>query len=84
MKKELQPCGTPAAYGRHKRRGEEACEECLAAISAYNKAYRASHPKVAEQNRKSNAVTRESVKQLISRNLREYLEIRTVVHREMS
>jgi WhiB family transcriptional regulator, redox-sensing transcriptional regulator len=25
---ELQPCGTPAAYTRHRRRGEPACEAC--------------------------------------------------------
>ena len=24
----LQPCGTPAAFARHARRGEEACEPC--------------------------------------------------------
>ena len=84
MKKELQPCGTPAAYGRHKRRGEKACDECLDAMAEYNRAYRASHPKVAEQQRKINMVTRETVKRLISRNLHEYLEIRAVVHREMS
>lgn len=29
--RKLQPCGTVAAYKRHLRRGEEACEECLAA-----------------------------------------------------
>lgn len=26
-----KPCGTPAAYRRHKRRGEEACQPCLEA-----------------------------------------------------
>lgn len=26
-----QPCGTPAAYTRHTRRGEEPCEPCRAA-----------------------------------------------------
>ena len=27
---KLQPCGTHAAYARHIRRGEKACEDCLA------------------------------------------------------
>ena len=27
----VQPCGTRAAYKRHKRRGERACESCLQA-----------------------------------------------------
>lgn len=30
MARELQPCGTFAAYQRHKRKGEEPCEECAA------------------------------------------------------
>lgn len=29
MPRELQPCGTPAAYRRHLRRGEPACRACL-------------------------------------------------------
>ena len=28
----LKPCGTPAAYRRHKRRGEEACGPCKEAV----------------------------------------------------
>lgn len=29
--KPTQPCGTVAAFRRHKRRGEEPCEHCKAA-----------------------------------------------------
>ena len=29
--RELQPCGTEAAYQRHRRNAEVACEECLRA-----------------------------------------------------
>jgi hypothetical protein len=32
--RELQPCGTRAAYQRHKRHGEEADEACLQANNA--------------------------------------------------
>lgn len=31
MSRAWQPCGTRAAYRRHRRRGETACAECLAA-----------------------------------------------------
>lgn len=34
MVRELKPCGTPAAYRRHLRSGEEACAECKAAVAA--------------------------------------------------
>lgn len=35
MARDLQPCGTPAAYQRHLRRGEEPCDPCLTAANAY-------------------------------------------------
>ena len=33
----LQPCGTPAAARRHQRRGERACDACLAAARIRNR-----------------------------------------------
>jgi hypothetical protein len=33
-----KPCGTPAAYHRHRSVGERPCEDCLAAQSARNAA----------------------------------------------
>lgn len=33
---EPQPCGTPAAYHRHRRNGEEACRPCKDAINTRN------------------------------------------------
>lgn len=36
----LEPCGTHAAYLRHGRRGELACQECLEAHTAYTTAWR--------------------------------------------
>lgn len=33
-KKELKPCGTNAAYARHKRKGEYPCTPCLEAHAA--------------------------------------------------
>ena len=31
MPRTLQPCGTEAAYRRHKRNKEDACERCIIA-----------------------------------------------------
>lgn len=33
--RELQPCGTPAAWHRHKRHGETPCDPCREAMSAH-------------------------------------------------
>ena len=33
----VQPCGTEAAYRRHKRKKEYSCDECLAAHVDYNR-----------------------------------------------
>lgn len=41
MPRRLKPCGTLAAYQRHLKDGEPACEACLAARAAYSRDYRA-------------------------------------------
>lgn len=38
--KPLQPCGTPAAYQRHRKNGEEACDACKSANTAYMRSLR--------------------------------------------
>ncbi len=40
MPRELQPCGTPAAYQRHYKRGEEPCGACREAKADYQREYR--------------------------------------------
>lgn len=51
-----QPCGTSAAYQRHKRNREEACEPCKQAQREAMAAYRASHPDSRiKEARKNNA-----------------------------
>lgn len=35
-RKPTQPCGTPAAYRRHRRNGEDPCDRCEAAMSEWN------------------------------------------------
>lgn len=38
-RRATEPCGTPAAYRRHKRRGEDPCDPCKAAWSAKQHEY---------------------------------------------
>lgn len=40
----LQPCGTNAAYARHRKKGERPCDECLEARARYIRAWRSSQP----------------------------------------
>lgn len=40
-KNNLQPCGTPAAYARHRNKGEEPCGPCGEAMRANRSEYRA-------------------------------------------
>lgn len=40
MARQLQPCGTPAAYQRHRHRGEPIDDACRVAVNAYVTAYR--------------------------------------------
>ncbi|QEM40885.1 MAG: hypothetical protein [Phage AS32] len=51
-KRELLPCGTNAAYHRHRKAGEYPCTDCLAA--------HAENVKLAKQKRKKREQTRSS------------------------
>jgi hypothetical protein len=44
-RRQVQPCGTTAAYQRHMRRNEDACESCLAAVRAAYHARRGYPPR---------------------------------------
>ncbi len=45
MTRSLAPCGTNAAYQRHIKHGEAACDACVRARQEYQSAYyRRSHP----------------------------------------
>lgn len=48
-RRDLQPCGTPAAYMRHKRHGQEGCRVCLDAMSERNRANYAAGPERARE-----------------------------------
>ena len=45
----LKPCGTRAAYDRHKHAGEEPCEPCKQAFNEYHRAKRERAKQRAEQ-----------------------------------
>ncbi|WP_315986209.1 WhiB family transcriptional regulator [Streptomyces sp. adm13(2018)] len=45
----LFPCGTAAAYSRHKRRGEKACDACREAGNAARRKYTRTEPNVPSQ-----------------------------------
>lgn len=40
MPRELQPCGTPAAYQRHMRKAEVPCDDCAVAWAKHCGRYR--------------------------------------------
>lgn len=40
QRKPLQPCGTIAAYARHRAKGEPQDQKCIDAHTAYNKYYK--------------------------------------------
>ena len=44
MSRELKPCGTPAAYERHRVNGETPCQACLSAIAERARKRRAEGP----------------------------------------
>lgn len=44
-RRELQPCGTYAAYQRHLLASEEPCEACKQAAREYRRAYRKVAPR---------------------------------------
>ncbi len=46
----LQPCGTYAAYQRHRKHGEEPCADCRAANTEYSVQYRRNSPGEREKN----------------------------------
>jgi hypothetical protein len=48
--RQLKPCGTRAAYARHRSRGEQPCDACRAANASADRRYRLTGiPKEAEQ-----------------------------------
>lgn len=51
---DMQPCGTVAAYARHRKSGEQPCNLCLKAWASYQAEYRLTH-KPSERVQKNQA-----------------------------
>jgi len=49
----LQPCGTHAAYQRHRRAGETPCEKCKNGNAVYMRMLRAGNEAVRDNSRKN-------------------------------
>ena len=45
-------CGTGAGYQAHRKRGEESCAPCKAAVAARVNAYRLAHPEIIKERKK--------------------------------
>lgn len=56
--RERMPCGTRGAYERHIRHGENPCDPCREAASAYFRSYRRSWPMRQKINRSRRAAER--------------------------
>lgn len=57
MTRELQPCGTPAAYMRHIKAKQKPCEPCRLAWNAYQ-VDRRQDPDIRMATREANKVSR--------------------------
>jgi flagellar biosynthesis/type III secretory pathway M-ring protein FliF/YscJ len=75
MARELLPCGTVAAYVRHRRHGEDACEPCLTAWAAESRARRDANRQIAEHDKARNRVRRLAAAVLIKRHRAEFEEL---------
>lgn len=51
MPRTLQPCGTEAAYNRHRYHDEEPCGPCKAAWAAYQQGWRAASAALRDNHR---------------------------------
>lgn len=73
--RELQPCGTYAAYQRHWRKGEPIDEACRQAASGYTTRYRAGNPVAAERYKRDQQIRSQALQQLAHEYPDRYLEI---------
>jgi len=69
---ELQPCGTHGAYQRHHKAGEEPCDLCRAANTAYMRERRAINPKDRERAARASRVRQAALRRLAERHPEEF------------
>lgn len=70
----LKPCGTPAAYTRHLRKGEEPCEPCRTANSNRIAGYYAS-PETGKAMKERNKAYQRALGRLAKRHRSEFKEL---------
>ena len=67
-----QPCGTPAAYQRHIRRGEKPCEPCREAWRAYIASQRSGNEHMRAEGRKNTRAHHRAKQRLADAHRAEY------------
>lgn len=71
---DLKPCGTVAAYARHKKAGDDPCELCRKAWAAYQAEYRSTH-EPSQTMRKNQAARARALHRLRRENPKRFQEL---------
>jgi len=66
------PCGTTRAYQQHHKAGEEPCDLCRAANTAYTGERRAADPTYQKNNARANRVRQAALRHLAERHPEEF------------
>ena len=66
------PCGTTRAYQQHHKAGEEPCDLCRAANTAYMRERRAINPKDRERAARASRVRQAALRRLAERHPEEF------------
>ena len=66
MSRALKPCGTDAAYARHLRHGEQACDPCLEANRVASLARRHGNAAYMERHRQRSAAHSRAARRLMA------------------
>lgn len=72
MKKTPAPCGTYAAYQRHRAANEDACVPCKAAANDYQAAYRRANPQSVRQRTATQTAWRRAASRLAAAHRQEF------------
>jgi hypothetical protein len=73
--RQLKPCGTRAAYERHRKHSEKPCDACMKAAATHTAAKRESRPDVREAERTRQRVIARAMRQLAREYPARFLEI---------
>jgi hypothetical protein len=82
MPRELKPCGTTAAYVRHRRNGETPCQACRDAWAADHRARLDADPRLKAQDRDRTRIRDAAAALLIERHREEFDQLLAEVRRQ--